>query len=204
MIIIGLTGGIGSGKSTVAAMLVEKGALLLDADRIAREVVLPGKPAWCEIREWLGPTITGPGGAIDRVSLGKLIFNDPAARQRLNEIVHPRVAETFAARTEEIRRRQPGAVVVYDVPLLIEAGMEMMVDLVVLVYVSEKIQLERLQSRDNLALAEALSMVRAQMPLAEKRAHAAVIIDNSGSLDETRRQVNHFWKGLPGWRESHE
>ncbi|MGB4214255.1 MAG: dephospho-CoA kinase, partial [Dethiobacteria bacterium] len=113
MIIIGLTGGIASGKSTVARMLEEKGALLLDADFIAREVVLPGKPAWREIRDWLGPSITGPGGAIDRARLGKLIFSDPAARERLNGIVHPRVMETFITRTEEIRRRHPDAVVVY-------------------------------------------------------------------------------------------
>ncbi|HOA35376.1 MAG TPA: dephospho-CoA kinase [Bacillota bacterium] len=196
MIIIGLTGGIASGKSTVARMLEEKGALLLDADFIAREVVLPGKPAWREIRDWLGPSITGPGGAIDRARLGKLIFSDPAARERLNGIVHPRVMETFITRTEEIRRRHPDAVVVYDVPLLIEAKMDRMVDLVVLVYAAEEIQLARLQSRDKLTAAEALSRLRAQMPLAEKRAYADVIIDNSGSLAETRRQLESFWKNL--------
>ncbi len=196
MIIIGLTGGIASGKSTVARMLEEKGALLLDADFIAREVVLPGKPAWREIRDWLGPSITGPGGAIDRARLGKLIFSDPAARQKLNGIVHPRVMETFITRTEEIRRRHPDAVVVYDVPLLIEAKMDRMVDLVVLVYAAEEIQLARLQSRDKLTAAEALSRLRAQMPLAEKRAYADVIIDNSGSLAETRRQLESFWKNL--------
>ncbi|MFY9385554.1 MAG: dephospho-CoA kinase [Dethiobacteria bacterium] len=196
MIIIGLTGGIASGKSTVARMLEEKGALLLDADFIAREVVLPGKPAWREIRDWLGPSITGPGGAIDRARLGKLLFSDPAARERLNGIVHPRVMETFITRTEEIRRRHPDAVVVYDVPLLIEAKMDRMVDLVVLVYAAEEIQLARLQSRDKLTAAEALSRLRAQMPLAEKRAYADVIIDNSGSLAETRRQLESFWKNL--------
>jgi dephospho-CoA kinase len=196
MIIIGLTGGIASGKSTVAGILEEKGALLLDADLIAREVVLPGKPAWREIRDWLGPSITGPDGAIDRARLGKLIFADPAARQRLNGIVHPRVTESFVTRTEEIRQQCPDAVVVYDVPLLIEAKMDRLVDLVVLVYAAEEIQLARLQSRDNLPAADALSRVRAQMPLAEKRAYADVVIDNSGSRAETLRQVNRFWKEL--------
>lgn len=196
MIIIGLTGGIASGKSTVAGILEEKGALLLDADLIAREVVLPGKPAWREIRDWLGPSITGPDGAIDRARLGKLIFADPAARQRLNGIVHPRVMESFVTRTEEIRQQCPDAVVVYDVPLLIEAKMDRLVDLVVLVYAAEEIQLARLQSRDNLPAADALSRVRAQMPLAEKRAYADVVIDNSGSQAETLRQVNRFWKEL--------
>ncbi len=196
MIIIGLTGGIASGKSTVARMFEEKGALLLDADLFAREAVLPGKPAWQEIRDWLGPSITGPDGAIDRARLGKLIFADPAARQRLNGIVHPRVMESFVTRTEEIRRRRPGAVVIYDVPLLIEANMDRLVDLVVLVYAAEEIQLARLQIRDNLSAAEAFSRVEAQMPLVEKRAYADVIIDNSGSRAETLRQVNRFWKEL--------
>ncbi len=203
MIIVGLTGGIASGKSTVARMLVEKGALLLDADAAAREVVLPGQPAWHEIREWLGPSITGAGGAIDRARLAAIIFGDPAARQRLEGIIHPRVMESFAARMEEIRRRHPGAVVVYDVPLLIEAGMERLVDLVLLVHVPEGIQLSRLQARDNLSAAEALSRVRAQMPLAEKKARAHEIIDNSGSRTETRRQVDRFWEDLLSRRGGH-
>lgn len=196
MIIIGLTGGIASGKSTVARMLEEKGALLLDADRIAREVVLPGEPAWREIRDWLGPSITGPDGAIDRDRLGKLVFADPAARQRLNGIVHPRVIEAFSSRTEEIRRRDPAAVLVYDVPLLIEAKMDRLVDLVLLVYVPVKIQLARLQDRDNLSPAEALFRVQAQMSLEKKKAYADVIIDNSGSPGETLLQVDRFWKEL--------
>lgn len=196
MIIVGLTGGIASGKSTVAGMLVEKGAFLIDADVIAREVVLPGKPAWQEIRGWLGPGITGPDGAIDRLGLGKLIFEDPAARKKLNGIVHPRIAESFVCSAEEIRRRYPEAVVIFDVPLLIEAGMEQLVDLVALVYVPAEVQLARLQSRDNLTPAEACSRVQAQMPLAEKKSHAHIIIDNSGSLAETWRQVDHLWEEI--------
>ncbi len=196
MIIIGLTGGIASGKSTVSRMLEEKGALLLDADRIAREVVLPGKEAWREIRDWLGPAITCSDGTIDRDRLGKLVFTDPAARQRLNGIVHPRVFEELMNRTEEIRRQHPDAVLVYDVPLLIEAKMDRLVDLVVLVYVPAEIQLLRLQNRDNLSPAEALSRLRAQISLEEKRAYADIIIDNSGSRSETLRQVDCFWREL--------
>ncbi len=203
MIIIGLTGGYASGKSTVAGMLVEKGALLLDADVIAREVVLPEKPAWREIRAWLGPSITGAGGAVDRARLGALIFADPAARRKLEGIIHPRVAELLAARTEEIRQRHPDAVVIYDVPLLFETSMERLVDLVLLVYVPEEIQLSRLRVRDNLSVAEALSRVRAQMPLAEKRARAHVVIDNSGSRTETSGQVNCFWEKLQSCRAKH-
>lgn len=196
MIIIGLTGGVASGKSTVARMLQEKGALLLDADIIAREVVLPGKEAWSEIVEWLGPTFTGPDGAIDRRRLGELVFSDPQARQRLNAIVHPQVFAAFIRRTEEIRRCGNAAVLVYDVPLLLESQMNRMVDLVVVVSLPEKIQLARLQSRDNLPAEAALARMRAQMSLEEKIAHADIIIDNRGSLNETRRQVDRFWEEL--------
>ena len=196
MIIVGLTGGIASGKSTVARMLEEKGAFLIDADRVAREVVLPGTEAWRELKAWLGPSIIGPGGAVDRERLGELVFTDSAARQRLNAIVHPRVFEIFARRTEEIRRRQPSAVLVYDVPLLIESKMNRLVDLVLLVYVPTGIQRRRLQKRDSLSSAETASRLRAQMPLEEKRAYADIIIDNRGSLDLTRRQVDCFWAGL--------
>lgn len=196
MIIVGLTGGVASGKSTVARMLEGKGALVLDADRIAREVVLPGEEAWRELRDWLGPSIAGPQGDLDRRRLGELVFNDPIARQRLNAIVHPRVFEVFAARTAEIRRRDPDAVLIYDVPLLLETGMEGLVDLVVLVYVPAGIQLQRLQSRDDLTPEAALSRIGAQISLEEKRALADTIIDNSGTRDETLHRVAHLWGEL--------
>ncbi len=196
MIIVGLTGGVASGKSTVARMFVEKGAFLLDADLIAREVVLPGQPAWQEIRAWLGPAFTDPDGAINRERLGRLVFSDSDAREKLNGIVHPRVAGQFARRTDEVRRRCPDAVVIYDVPLLIEAKMDRLVDLVVVVYVPAEVQLARLQSRDSLSAEEALARVEAQMPLEEKRAYADAVIDNSGTLTATRRQVGRFWKEL--------
>ena len=196
MLIIGLTGGIASGKSTVARMLEKKGAFLLDADHIAKEVVRPGEAAWHEIVEWLGASITGPGGALDRRRLSELIFADPGARRRLEAIVHPRVFETLARETAKIRRRSPSAVLIYDVPLLIESKMDELVDLVLLVYVPPEVQLKRLQKRDNLSAAEALSRVRAQMSLEEKRACADYIIDNRGSRGKTLRQVNCFWAGL--------
>lgn len=196
MIIVGLTGGVASGKSTVARMLQQKGALLLDADRIAREVVLPGEAAWSEIIAWLGPAIAGPDGAIDRRRLGELVFADPEARQRLNAIVHPRVIETFVRRTGEIEDRCGDAVLIYDVPLLIESRMDRLVDLVVVVYLPEEIQLLRLQGRDNLSREAALARMRAQLSLEEKRAHADIIIDNRGSLGETARQVDRLWEKL--------
>ncbi|NLA10804.1 MAG: dephospho-CoA kinase [Firmicutes bacterium] len=196
MLIVGLTGGIASGKSTVARMLQERGAVLLDADIIAREVVEPGTEAWSEIVEWLGPAIAGPDGAIDRQRLGELVFSDPGVRQRLNAIVHPRVFATFHRCTEELRRRGDTAVLFYDVPLLLESQMDRLVDLVVVVYLPEEIQLSRLQSRDGLTKEAALARMRSQMPLEEKRARADVVIDNRGSLSETRRQVDQFWEEL--------
>ncbi len=196
MLIIGLTGGIAAGKSTVAAMMAEKGAIVLDADRIAREVVEPGKPAWHEIVAWQGPGILLEDGSIDRQRLGAIVFNNAAERQKLNRIIHPRVAQEMAARTARIRQSCSGAVLVYDVPLLIEAGMHHAVDLVVLVYVSPEIQLQRLQRRDNLSRDKALARIRAQMPLEEKKKYAHVIIDNSGSPEDTANQVDRLWQKI--------
>ncbi|MEW5785017.1 MAG: dephospho-CoA kinase [Bacillota bacterium] len=194
MIIIGLTGGIASGKSTVALMLQSKGALILDADQIARETVLPGREAWREIVDWLGDRILLEDGSLDRAALGRLIFNDAARRQKLNAIVHPRVGEEMLARTAAIRRTSPHAVLVQDIPLLIEAGLEKTVDLVLLVYVNPFIQLERLQQRDNLSREEALSRIHAQMPLEQKKQYAHFIIDNSGTTRDTGNQVDLFWQ----------
>lgn len=199
MLIIGLTGGIASGKSTVARMLEQKGAFLLDADRFAREAVRPGEAAWSEIVEWLGPAITGPGGALDRQRLGELIFADPDARRRLEAIVHPRVFEAFSKGAEQIRHRHPSAVIIYDVPLLIESKMDQQVDLVLLIYVPRAVQLERLQIRDSLTAVEALVRVQSQMCLEEKRTYADLIIDNRGSRAETLRQVDCVWAGLRHW-----
>lgn len=196
MLIIGLTGGIASGKSTVARMLRDRGARVLDADRLAREAVLPGKPAWRKIVDWLGDSILLEDGTINRPRLGKLVFNNDAMRRKLNEIVHPEVGQALFARTEEARRNDPGAVLVYDVPLLIEADMLPLVDLVLLVYVTPGTQLQRLRQRDNLSSGEALSRIRAQMPLEEKKKYAHTVIDNSGTLEETAFQVARFWASL--------
>lgn len=194
MLIIGLTGGIASGKTTVAGMLRREGAVVLDADGIAREMVAHGKPAWMEIAVRFGDAVLAADGSIDRVRLGDLVFNDPALRQELNSIVHPRVGQELTRRTAEIKRRQPGAVLVYDVPLLIEVGMQNAVDLVVLVYVSPGIQLKRLRERDYLSEKDALARIGSQLSLDEKLKYADAVIDNSGSLEETAGQVRLFWK----------
>lgn len=190
---IGLTGGIATGKSTVAALLKEKGAVIIDADIIARELVEPGRPAWQEIVDWLGRDILHLDGSINRERLGALVFSDEPARRKLNAILHPRVGQEMALRAEAARAANPQTVLVYDVPLLIEAGMQQAVDQVLLVYSSHKTQLRRLLVRDNLTREEALKRIRSQMPIEEKKKYAHAVIDNSGSRAQTARQVEDFW-----------
>lgn len=196
MVIIGLTGGIASGKSTVSEMLIDKGAYLIDADRLAREAVEPDQPAWREIVCWLGESILLPDRNIDRGKLAGIVFNDPQKLEKLNRIIHPRVRSRFLALSSEIKTRDPGAVVVYDVPLLIEAGLQKLVDLVVLVYVPRETQILRLRRRDKISRAEAEARLGAQMPIEEKKKLADVIIDNRGTIVETARQVDNFWRKL--------
>lgn len=198
MIIVGLTGGIASGKSTVSRMLKALGAVILDADQLARAVVLPGKPAWREIVDWLGESILSPDGSLDRARLGEMVFADAAKRQKLNQIVHPRVFAALLKRTAQIRRTAPEAILVYDVPLLIETGLHRSVDLVLLVYVTPEIQLQWLCRRDKLSRAEAQKRIAAQTPLDEKKRYADYVINNSGTLRNTARQVKALWRYLTG------
>ncbi len=196
MLVIGLTGGIASGKSTVAGMLVEKGAHLIDADKLAREAVEPDQPAWREIVDWLGQSILMPDRNIDRARLANIVFNEHHKLDKLNKIIHPRVGARLLDLSEEINKHDPDAVVVYDVPLLIEAGMQKMVDLVLLVYVPRETQILRLQERDKISRDEAETRLKAQKPLEDKIKDADVIIDNQGTLVETARQVDQFWATL--------
>ena len=189
MQIIGLTGGIASGKSTVAKMLEEKGAYLLDADRLAREVVEPDQPAWQEIVNWLGQSILLPDQSIDRSKLAELVFSNQQMLERLNSIVHPRVGTRLVALSEIIREKDPDAVLIYDIPLLIEAEMQSLVDLVLLVYVPREIQIARLQQRDNLSRAAVEIRLQNQMDLEDKKKYADAVIDNSGPLTETTRKA---------------
>ncbi len=196
MLILGLTGGIASGKSTVAGMLVGKGAYLIDADQLARDVVKPDQPAWQAVVDWLGPDILLPDRTINRAKLADLVFGDPDKLNKLNQIIHPGVGERFALLAQEIAAKDPGAIIVYDIPLLIEAGMQDAVDLIILVYVPRTIQLERLQQRDKLSRAAAELRLQSQMPLEEKKKYAAVIIDNSRKLKDTAAQIDRFWSKL--------
>lgn len=194
--IAGLTGGIASGKSTVAAMLAEAGARIVDADRIAHQVVLKGRPAWQDIVDHFGNGILTCDGQIDREALGSIVFNDTEAKKALNRIVHPRVFETMAQEIQTLAVSHPGDLVIMDVPLLIESGLHASLPIVILVYVPEVMQQERLMRRDGLNAADAAARIRAQMPIDAKRAHAHYIVDNTGDLDATRRQVLDIYRKI--------
>jgi dephospho-CoA kinase len=196
MIVAGLTGGIGTGKSTVAAVFAEAGAVIIDADEIARDVVAKGRPAWCRIVAHFGRDVLLPDGDIDRKKLGAIIFNDPRQKVHLDRIVHPHVIAETGQQLKEIERVQPQAVVILDVPLLIEAGMDRDLDDVIVVYTPEAIQLKRLMRRDRLTAAEGLSRIRSQMPIEEKKMRATVVIDNSASLAVTRKRVLEVFADL--------
>ena len=196
MKVLGLTGGIASGKSTVSRLLAEAGARIIDADVLARQVVTPGRPAFQAVVDHFGSGILKSDGTIDRDRLAAEVFADPGQKAALERIVHPAVAEEMAARLAEIEATAPESVVVLDVPLLFEAGMDAGLDLVVVVDAPEAVQLERLIQRSGLSRSEALARIGAQMPMAEKRRRADVVIDNSGALASTRSQVAALWRRL--------
>ena len=195
-IIAGLTGGIASGKSTVAAMLAEAGARVVDADEIAHEAVQKGHPAYQDIVRHFGAAILDPDGQINREALGTIVFSDKAAQQALNAIVHPRVYEVMQQTIRRLAVEHPGDPVILDVPLLIESGWHEFLPVVILVYVPEALQKTRLMQRDGLSAAAAMARIGAQMPIDAKRDHADFIIDNSGSLEATRRQVQAVYEQI--------
>jgi dephospho-CoA kinase len=189
MLVAGLTGSIATGKSTVSAILRDLGAFIVDADQAARQVVAPGMPAWERIVRVFGREILEKSGEIDRESLGRIVFDDAAMRALLEEAVHPEVMRFMDERVSAIRETSPLAVVILDVPLLIETGMHKGVSEVIVVYCPEDLQIQRLMVRDNINKEEALARVKAQLSIEEKRRYASLVIDNSASQEETRTQV---------------
>ena len=189
VIIAGLTGGIASGKSTVSRFLSEAGARIIDADKIARAVVAPGFPAYDEIVSFFGDTVLLPDGKIDRKRLGDIIFNDPDKKARLDAIVHPRVIERATQIIADTASQSPDAVVIMDVPLLFEAGMEKGLAEVIVVYAPASTQLQRLMLRDGIDEQAAMARIQSQMSIEEKCKRATVVIDNSGSPSATRKQA---------------
>ncbi|MFQ6321304.1 dephospho-CoA kinase [Bacillus halotolerans] len=190
-LVIGLTGGIASGKSTVANMLIDKGITVIDADIIAKQAVEIGMPAYRQIIDEFGEDILLENGDIDRRKLGALVFTNEQKRLALNSIVHPAVREEMLKRRDESIANQE-TFVVLDIPLLFESKLESLVDKIIVVSVTKEIQLERLTKRNQLTVEEALSRIRSQMPLEEKVSRADNVIDNSGTLEETKQQLEEI------------
>ena len=189
MLRIGLTGGIGSGKSTVSALLAARGAVIVDADRIAREVVEPGTPGLAQVVETFGEQVLAADGSLDRAALAAVVFADPEARRQLDEIVHPLVR----ARASEIAAAAPpDAVVVNDVPLLVETGQASSYDLVLVVEADPETRVSRLVQR-GLTAEDARARMAAQASDGQRRAVADVVLDNSGTPEELAEQVDRFW-----------
>jgi len=196
MKVIGLTGGIASGKSTVSSVLKNLGAYIIDADVIAREVVVPGHPAWQQIVQAFGEKILLDDGNINRRKLADRVFHDEAARKKLNQITHPWIIKEVEKKIGEIGAMDRQAVIVVDAPLLIEAGMVDLVDQVWLAALPEELQVTRLTQRDHTSREEAIHRISAQMPLVEKQKYAHHIIDTSGSLADTVNQIHVLWNQL--------
>ncbi|ONH32040.1 dephospho-CoA kinase [Pseudofrankia asymbiotica] len=195
---MGLTGGIGSGKSAVSARLAEHGAVVVDADKLARDVVAPGTPGLAAVAEAFGPGVLLPDGGLDRAALGQIVFADPAARRRLEGITHPLIRDETARR---FAAPVPDAIVVHDIPLLVEAGMGEGYDLVVVVEAPRQLRLERLASR-GLPRDQAEARMATQADDAARRAVADVLLDNSGDLTGLYAQVDALWHDLVARRDA--
>lgn len=194
MLLVGLTGGIGAGKSTVARMLEARGAVVFDADVLAREAVEPGTPGHAAVIERFGADVLAPGGALDREALASIVFADPAARRDLEAIVHPEVRRRFAEGTEAYR--DTDRVVVFSAPLLVETGMHTAFDVLVVVSATPDMQIERLMRDRGMSEEAVRSRIDAQAT-PEARAEAAdVVIDNEGSVEELEAQVDRVWADL--------
>lgn len=196
MPLVALTGGIASGKSTIARRLAERGAVVVDADQLVREVQQPGSPVLAAIAAEFGPDVLRPDGSLDRAGLGARAFGDPAAIARLNAIVHPAVRAESARRFEEAFAADPAAVVVYDVPLLVEARVDDPWELVIVAHAPADVRARRLVELRGLSEAEAAARIGSQVPDDARLAIADVVIDTSGTLEQTRQQVDEVWDRL--------
>lgn len=198
MIIAGLTGTIGTGKSTVSAIFAELGAFVIDADKLAHEVVEPGKNAWQEIVDYFGNEILNENRTINRQKLADIVFNDPLKLSKLNSIVHPAVLAEDNRLVEQQKSLNPHGVVIKDIPLLLEIGADIarvMVDVIIVVYASPQVQLKRLIGR-GMSETDALNRIKTQIPVKDKLKLADFVINNDGSPDETRQQVMHVYNQL--------
>jgi dephospho-CoA kinase len=196
MLIAGLTGGIASGKSTVAAMFERTGAYIVDTDLISREVVEPDEPGWHEVVDRFGDGILNQDKTLNRKQLGDIVFADSRKRKQLEAILHPKIYARKNERIRAIANRDAAAIIMVAIPLLIEVNSQDTVDRVVLVYVSPQIQLERLIQRDGLSVTEAKRRIASQMPIDSKLHYAHYVINNEGPLEKTHQTANDVFKEL--------
>ncbi|WP_413250775.1 dephospho-CoA kinase [Sinomonas flava] len=196
MLRVGLTGGIASGKSEVARRLAERGAVLVDADVLAREAVARGSEGLAEVVAAFGPGIVADDGGLDRAALGAIVFADPARREVLNAIVHPRVRARAAEIVERAGSQDPRAVVIQDIPLLVETGQAGNFDLVVVVDAPDDVRVARLAARNGMPEAEARARMAAQATRAERLAAADHVLENTGTVEELRAAVDRLWDGV--------
>ncbi len=196
MNIVAVTGGIASGKSLVLNTFMNLGAFVIDCDILSREAVIPCSKAWWKIVDVFGKAICRHDLEIDRKKLGGIVFNDSSKRKILEQIIHPEVRRKCTERLEAIKKMAPNAIVVIDVPLLIETGLQKELDTVIVVYVSADMQIRRLMDRDEITEEEARKMVEMQIPLAEKRRFADYIITNDGTHEETEMQVRKLFEAI--------
>ena len=197
MPLVALTGGIASGKSTIARRLAEHGAVVVDADQVVRDVQRPGSPVLAEIAAEFGDRMLGEDGSLDRAALGGRVFGDAAAVARLNAIVHPAVRVESKRQFDEALARDPDAVVLYDVPLLAEARLGDPWDLIVVAYAPAAVRVQRLVALRGLSEAEAAARIASQVTDEERLRIADVVIDTSGALEHTLEQTDELWAALP-------
>lgn len=196
MILVGLTGGVACGKSSVARLFQDCGAILIDADVLARTVVERGKPALKDIARIFGKKALLPDGTLNRQALAKIVFGSPAKLKKLNAIVHPRVAREQARMTREIAGQEPQVVVIYDAPVLIEAGAHARMDKVIVVSADEPTQMKRLHNRNHLSKTEALRRIKSQIPLEKKIKLADYVVDGTLSYEQTKHEVQRIYAEL--------
>lgn len=195
-VIVGLTGGIAGGKSTVSGMFRDLGARLIDFDVLARNVVAPGTLGLAKVVDFFGKQILGSDGTLDRRRLSGIVFQDPEKRRALERLIHPDIHQAFDREVSRITADQPDAIIVAEVPLLVEADLMHLFDTIVVVYASEQVQIERLLRRPDVTRQAAVEMLAAQLPAEEKKKHADHMVVNDGSLESTRRQVQAVWEEL--------
>jgi len=196
VLVVGLTGGIASGKSTVARLLEELGSAVIDFDFLARQVVRPGERAWSEIVKYFGEGILLENEELDRKKISEIVFLDPEKRKRLEEVTHPAIGKEFVRQVYNIASRENNAIIQAVIPLLIECGMQELFHAVTVVYIPREKQIQRLIKRDGITIEKAGNILKAQMPIDEKIGYADFVINNSGTVEETRIQVKNLWDNL--------